>query len=441
MADKATSDSPLVQAQLDRLNAMSAGQDKLGRQRLRRLLERLGNPERRLPPVFHVAGTNGKGSVCTYLRMAMAAEGLQAHVFTSPHLVRLNERFRICNRLVDDAELAALLSDVLDAVGGDETTFFEATTAAAFLGFARHRANACVIEVGLGGRLDATNVIPGAAICGIAQLGLDHQAFLGDTLEGIAREKAGIAKAGVPLVTLDYAPGVAAAIADTAAAAGAPVLAKGNAWDAHIAQGILHYSDGQGTLVLPVPALPGVHQADNAGLAIAMLRHQQAIQVSKAALAEALSAARWPARLSRLAPGPLADLLSAGSTIWLDGAHNPAAMAAVVRHMRGEIEARQRLHIVIGLLKDKDASGVLACFERLDCTIRTVPITGHEARSAEALAELADGMRLRAASYESVSAAMHDIARECAGQAAKVLITGSLYLAGQVLRANGEIPD
>jgi len=441
MADKATSENPLVQAQLDRLRTMSAGQDKLGRSRLRRLLDRLGNPERHLPPTFHVAGTNGKGSVCAYLRTAMEAQGLRAHVFTSPHLVRLNERFRISNRLIGDAELAALLADVLDAVKGDETTFFEATTAAAFLGFARHPADACVIEVGLGGRLDATNVLAGAVACGIAQLGLDHQAFLGDSLEGIAREKAGIAKAGVPLVTLDYPPSIADAVAETAAAASAPVLAKRTAWDAQIAPGHLHYRDARGELVLPLPALPGAHQADNAGLAIAMLRHQQSVSIDETALAQGIARAHWPARLSRLAQGPLTALLPAQSTVWLDGAHNPAAMAAVIRHLRDEMHAGERLQIVMGLLKDKDARGVLACFEGLDCAIRTVPIAGYEARDAQELAEMAGQLGLQATAMNSIEGALRDIAREMDGRAGNVLITGSLYLAGQVLRANNELPD
>ncbi|MCP5388619.1 MAG: bifunctional folylpolyglutamate synthase/dihydrofolate synthase [Novosphingobium sp.] len=441
MADKATSENPLVQAQLDRLGTMSAGQDKLGRSRLRRLLDRLGNPERHLAPVFHVAGTNGKGSVCAYLRAAMEAQGLRTHVFTSPHLVRLNERFRIANRLIGDAELAALLADVLDAVNGDETTFFEATTAAAFLGFARHPADACVIEVGLGGRLDATNVMSGAAVCGIVQLGLDHQAFLGDSLEGIAHEKAGIAKAGVPLVTLDYAPSIAASVAETAAAASAPVLAKGTAWDAQIIRGHLHYRDTQGKLVLPQPALPGAHQADNAGLAIAMLRHQQAVSIDETALAQGLAAASWPARLSRLAQGPLTALLPAQSTVWLDGAHNPAAMAAVIRHLRDELRDGERLQIVMGLLKDKDAHNVLACFETVDCAIRTVPIAGYEARDAQELADMAGQLGLQATAMNSIEGALRDIARETDGRAGKVLITGSLYLAGQVLRANDEIPQ
>src|SRR3954468_9103614 len=199
MADHATSDNPAVQRQLDRLAALSPGADILGLERISALTARLGHPERGLPPVFHVAGTNGKGSTCAYLRAAFEAAGLKAHVYTSPHLVRFNERIRIAGRLIDDDLLADLLEEALDAAEGIEPSFFEATTAAAFLAFARTPADACIVEVGLGGRLDATNVIPAPAVCGIAQLGLDHQQFLGDRIEDVAAEKAGIAKKDAPL--------------------------------------------------------------------------------------------------------------------------------------------------------------------------------------------------------------------------------------------------
>ncbi|HEX8215398.1 MAG TPA: bifunctional folylpolyglutamate synthase/dihydrofolate synthase, partial [Allosphingosinicella sp.] len=199
MADHAVSDSPLVQRQLDRLASLSPGADVLGLERISTLLSRLGNPERLLPPVLHVAGTNGKGSTCAFLRAAIEAAGLTTHAYTSPHLVRFNERIRIAGKLIEDEPLAGLLAEVLEVAEGVEASFFEVTTAAAFLAFARQPADACIAEVGLGGRLDATNVIPAPAVCGISQLGLDHQSFLGRTLEGIAAEKAGIAKAGVPL--------------------------------------------------------------------------------------------------------------------------------------------------------------------------------------------------------------------------------------------------
>ena len=442
MADFATSDSPIVQAQLDRLNAMTAGQDKLGRARLRRLLKRLGNPERQMPPAFHVSGTNGKGSTCTYLRGAIAAAGLTAHAYTSPHLVRLNERIRIAGRLVSDEELAKLLSDTLDAVGDDETTFFEATTAAAFLGFARHPADACIIEVGIGGRLDATNVIPSALACGITQIGIDHQRFLGDTIEEIASEKAGIAKPGVPLVTLVYPPAIAGRFAEVAASADAPVLAKGEAWDAWTEGNSLHYRDEQGELTLPAPALPGAHQADNAGLAIAMLRHQDMLRVGPDALAEALRCAKWPGRLSRLGPGPATDLLPAGAELWLDGAHNVAAMEKVAAFMQQRLRPDGKLHVVLALLEDKDAEGVLGCFTGIDCQVLTVPISGYQCRTAADLRATARNLRLEASEAMDFTEALDAIGKQSVtGEPPVVLITGSLYLAGQVLRFNRELPD
>jgi len=438
MADHAVSDDPAVQAQLDRLNAMTPGRDVLGRSRFRRLLGRLGNPERSLPPTFHVAGTNGKGSTCTYLRGAIAAQELTAHVYTSPHLVRLNERIRVANRLVADADLAALLAEVIGAVeaGDEHTTFFEATTAAAFLAFARARADACILEVGIGGRLDATNVIPAAAACGIAQLGIDHQAFLGDKLEDIAAEKAGIAKPGTPLVTLAYPPRIAAVIEDVAAAAGAPVLAQGRDWDIWRSAGGLRFSDAQGELPLPLPALAGEHQIANAGLATAMLRAQSAVPITPAAIARGLADARWPARLARLAPGPL-TALAPKAEIWLDGAHNVAAMEGVAAFMAGRLPAGARLPVVLGLLADKDLAGVLACLSRLPCDINAVPIAGYNAHSADTISAAAQAAGLEAQAHPTVE----DAVRAISGSATIALITGSLYLAGAVLRANGELPD
>src|SRR5687768_10827510 len=241
--DRAVSSDPAVQRQLDRLADLSPGGDILGLERISALLARLGNPERLLPPVFHVAGTNGKGSTCAFLRAAIEAAGLTAHVYTSPHLVRFNERIRLAGKLVGDEALAALLEEVLDTADGIAPSFFEVTTAAAMLAFSRQEADACIVEVGLGGRHDATNVIQKPAVCGIAQLGLDHQACLGSKIEGIAAEKAGIAKPGVPLVTQYYPDRVANRIGEIAAAVGAPWYPRGGRWDAAIYQQKLHYRD------------------------------------------------------------------------------------------------------------------------------------------------------------------------------------------------------
>jgi dihydrofolate synthase/folylpolyglutamate synthase len=441
VADKASSSDPAVQAQLDRLASLSPGRDTLGLERISVLLARLGNPERALPPVLHVAGTNGKGSTCAFLRAAVEAAGLTAHVYTSPHLVRFNERIRLAGRLIENETLAVLLEETLDAAEGMPVSFFEATTAAAFFAFARTSADACIVEVGLGGRLDATNVIPAPLVCGIAQLGLDHPAFLGDRLEQIAAEKAGIAKAGVPLVTLRYPANVAARVEETAAAAGAAWLPQGGAWEAEAREDRLHYSDGWGSLVLPQPRLAGAHQAVNAALAVAMLRHQRALDLREGALRAAMGWTDWPARLQPLAPGPLQALLPKGSELWLDGAHNPAAARAVADFFRGRAPAGRPFHIVFGLLANKDADGVLRPFRGRPAMLHAVPVPGHEHHSPEALAAVARALDLSAMSAAGVEEALGWIARHAdRAQPPVVLILGSLYLAGEVLRRNLQAP-
>jgi len=441
MADRAVSDSPAVQAQLDRLAALSPGNDILGLERIAALLGRLGNPERALPPVLHVAGTNGKGSTCAFLRAAIEAAGLETHVYTSPHLVRFNERIRIGGTLIADEALAALLEETLAAADGMEISFFEATTAAAFLAFARAPAEACIVEVGLGGRLDATNVIPAPAVCGIAQLGLDHQSFLGSRIEQIAAEKAGIAKPGVPLVTQLYPQQIADTIADVADAAGAIWLPRGGTWDAAVARQQLHYRDADGTLDLPLPRLRGAHQATNAGLAVAMLRHQQAIRVPEAALKAAMGWADWPARLQRLGEGPLHALLPAASELWLDGGHNPAAARAVADWFRAHVPADRPFHIVFGLLTNKDVAGVLKPFQGRSVTFHPIPIEGHEHHATADLTRAAKESGLSAVPAGGVEEALGWIARHAdRARPPIVLVFGSLYLAGQVLRGNGQMP-
>src|SRR4051812_29545473 len=275
MADFARSAHAGVQAQLDRLSKLSPAGDRLGLERIAAVLDRLCRPQDRLPPVFHVAGTNGNGSAAAFLRAALEASGLKVHAFTSPHLVRFNERIRIAGKLVDDETLYGLLSEVLDAGEAIEPSFFEVATAAAILAFARTPADACILEVGLGGRLDATNVIERPLVTGIANLALDHQQFLGSGLTDIAAEKTGIAKSGVPLVTQFYPPGVSSRIGKIAHDKGANWLPRGGKWDAIIRQGRLLYRDERGEIDLALPRLPGRHQAMNAALAAAMLRHQE----------------------------------------------------------------------------------------------------------------------------------------------------------------------
>ena len=442
MPDFAISGHPLVQRQLDRLASLSAGGDVLGLERIAALLSRLGNPERRLAPVFHVAGTNGKGSTCAFLRAAIEAAGLSAHVYTSPHLVRFNERIRLGGKLIEDEQLAELLAETLNAAEGIGPTFFEVTTAAAFLAFSRQPADACIIEVGLGGRLDATNVIPSPAICGIAQLGLDHQSFLGSRIEGIAAEKAGIAKAGVPLVTQHYPDKIGNRIGEVAAAADAVWLPRGGKWDAAAYQQKLHYRDDAGKFDLPLPRLQGAHQALNAGLAIAMLRHQNAIDVREPAMRAAMGWTEWPARLQKLSAGPLQALLPAGAELWLDGGHNPAAARAIADFFRGHVPAGRPFHMVFGLLENKDAAGVLKPFRNRAITLHSIPVPGHAHHSPADLAGAALEAGLKAVPADGVEDALGWIGRHAdRSQPPIVLILGSLYLAGEVLRKNNQAPS
>ena len=430
MKDFAASEDPAVQAQLNRLAALSLPQGRLGLEVIRQLLALLGDPQKRLPPTFHVAGTNGKGSTCAYLRAMLEAEGLTVHAAIKPHLVRYNERIRIAGQLISDAELAALLKEVLDIGEALGPSFFEVTTAATFLAFARHPADACVIEVGLGGRFDATNVLEHPAACGIATLGIDHEAFLlvpeddvpEDPMRRIAFEKAGIARPGSPLVTQSYAEEVEAEIVLRAGLAGAPLHMRGRDWWAEVGEGIA-YRDRHGELSLPLPQLPGRHQGDNAALAVAMLRHQDRVTVSPAAMAAGIRSARWSARLQRLGEGPL-TALAPGREVWLDGGHNADAGLAIGRHFAG-----QRLHLVIGMLANRYPAAIIDPLEGRLASVTAVPIEGSESHGAEAFP---------GAFWASDVA---DALRGLPDDGLPVLIAGSLYLAGKVLAANGEIPD
>ena len=438
MPDHARSSDPAVQAQLDRLAQLSPGRDILGLERITALLARLGDPQHELPPVLHVAGTNGKGSTCAFLRAALEADGKSVHVFTSPHLVRFNERIRINGKLISDANLAGLLARVLDRAGDVGASFFEVTTAAAFLAFAENAADACIVEVGLGGRLDATNVIPSPVVCGVAQLGLDHQAFLGSTLVEIAREKAGISKAGAPLVTMKYPSHIAQVVDAAANQAEASWFAMGRQWDAAVYRDKLHYRDEQGRLELALPRLPGPHQPMNAALATAMLRHQQAMVISESALRAAPLWAQWPARLQRLENGPLISQAPAGAELWLDGGHNPAAGEALARHFQALLPPRQGLHLVLGMLANKDPKGFLEPLKPFLASLRAVPVPGHEHHEPSMLADLASGWGIAGSAHDNVAKALSVPLEE---QKPVILIAGSLYLAGEVLRENEQLPD
>lgn len=438
MPDHARSADPAVQAQLDRLAQLSPGRDILGLERITALLDRLGNPHHALPPVFHVAGTNGKGSTCAFLRAALEADGKSVHVFTSPHLVRFNERIRLNGKLIEDAPLAYHLGRVLDVADGIAPSFFEVTTAAAFLAFAEHPAEACVIEVGLGGRLDATNVIPAPAVCGVAQLGIDHQSFLGETLVEIAGEKAGIAKAAAPLVTMKYATHIGDIMQAATACVGAPWIAMGRDWDAAVYRERLHYRDEQGRIETPLPRLPGPHQPMNAALAFAMLRHQTALAISESALKAAPLWAHWPARLQRLETGPLTALLPGGARVWLDGGHNPAAGEALAQHFRHTLAVGDKVNLVLGMLANKDPVGFLTPLRPFIQSLHAVPVPEHEYQSPVNLAALAEEWGIAGTVHADVAAALLAIAQQ---DDPAVLIAGSLYLAGEVLRDNGQIPD
>jgi dihydrofolate synthase / folylpolyglutamate synthase len=443
--DTATSTNPAVQTQLDRLWSLSPGADVLGLERITVLLDRLGNPHHRLPPVIHVAGTNGKGSTCAFLRSAIEASGLTAHVYTSPHLVRFNERIRLAGQLITDAALAALLEEVLDHAADLTASFFEVTTAAAFLAFSRTPADACIIEVGLGGRLDATNVLPNPIVTGIAQLGIDHQSFLGDTLEEIAGEKAGIAKPGVPLVTMRYDPLIAERVATIARAAGADPLPAGGDWRFTAAPDRLYYRDADGAIETPLPRMAGPHQPENLALAIALLRHQSALTIPPAAYRIAAETTHWPARLQRLHPGPLLDLLPSGSQLWLDGGHNPAAAHAIAAALDAIAHpgiGRSEVHLVLGMLANKDPAGLLAPFARLATTLHAVPVPNHDHHAPAALAATAHALGIAAHTSADIAGALRDIATIAdPAEPPIVLILGSLYLAGAVLSANHEPPD
>ena len=435
MRDFAISDNPRVQAQLDRLGALSLPQGRIGLEVIHALLDRLGNPQAALPPVFHVAGTNGKGSTCAYLRAMLEAQGLTVHAATKPHLVRYNERLRIAGKLVDDELLADLLQEVLDLGADLAPSFFEVTTAATFLAFHRFPADVCVIEVGLGGRFDATNVLDEQAACGIATLGIDHEAFLLAPEEGvptvplcrIAFEKAGIARPGVPLVTQAYPADVTRTVIEHAMRVGAKTALRDLDWFAHVGDAI-QYRDRQGELTLPLPTLAGTHQADNAALAVAMLRHQSHVTVSPEAMAAGIRAARWPARLQLLGEGPL-TALAPGRKVWLDGGHNVDAGLAIARHFAGTAP----FHLITGMLSSKDPAAIVAPLRGKLLSLSVVPAPGHEAHAPKDFAAHSD---LPVRPFADVSAALAALPPQ-----GDVLIAGSLYLAGEVLRLNAEFPD
>ncbi len=408
------------------------------------LLERLGNPQRKVPPVIHVTGTNGKGSTIAFLRAMLEAAGKRVHVYTSPYLVRVNENFRLGGPgggvLVSDAELADALAECKTANGDTPITLFELETAAAFVLFARHPADMLLLEVGLGGRLDATNVIDRPLASIVTPVSMDHAEFLGDTLEKIAGEKAGIFRKGVPAVIAPQTSAISAVLERHAEKARAPLHVAGQHWHANVENGRLVYSDEQGLFDLPPPKLFGRHQFDNAGTAIAALR-AAGVRVPIKAVEQGLMRAEWPARLQRLATGPLAALAPAGAEIWLDGGHNADGGRAIAAAL-GDLEERvsRPLVLVVGMLANKDRDGFLRNFTGLVRRVFGVRINRENGAPAGDIAAAAQSAGMPADAAESIEDALAAIARLGFDPSPRILITGSLYLAGEVLAANGTAP-
>lgn len=412
----------------------------LSLERMWRILARLGNPQEKLPPALHVAGTNGKGSTVTYLRSAMEAAGLSVHCYTSPHLVKFHERIRLGRtgggELIAEDELTALLEECESANGGEPITFFEITTAAAFLAFARHPADYLVLEVGLGGRLDATNVIARPALSIITTIDYDHQQYLGNTLTEIAREKAGILKRDVAAVIAPQPDEAREEIERCARSLRAPLLIANQDWQVYEQHGRLVYQDESGLLDLPLPQLPGRHQIDNAGTAIAALRSLDDARIGESHIAQGLKTAAWPARMQRLGPGGLWSFIPKESELWLDGGHNPSAGRALARAFSELNERVSRpLVLIWGMLNTKAADDFIAPFSGIAHRVVTLTIPEEEnAVQARDLAETARRHSLSAETADSLEDALKQAAHIT--PAPRILIVGSLYLAGRVLASH-----
>ena len=413
----------------ERLRARHPQRIDLSLDRMRVLCAALGDPQHRLPPVIHVAGTNGKGSTVAFLRAIAEAAGLKVHVYSSPHLVRFNERIRLAGDLISDAALNAIL-DRIEAVAG-EATVFESTTAAAFVAMSETPADLAIIEVGLGGVLDATNVIERPLLSLITPVDLDHAEFLGTSLRGVAVEKAGILKPGARGLIARQSEEAMAAIEVAALAAGAPLTVMGVDFDAWAERGGMAYQDQDRFLDLPAPALAGPHQIDNAGLAVAAALE---LDLPEAAITRGLTTVRWPARMQRLTEGPFGEAArAADAELWLDGGHNPhAARALALTLAARQARAPRPTALIVGILGNKDAGGFFEALKGSDATVFTVGFEGASAEP-EALAAVARGHGLGATAARTVEQALAQALRLGAG---RVVICGSLYLAGEVLGAS-----
>lgn len=405
------------------------------------VLSALGDPHLKMPPIIHVAGTNGKGSTVAFLRAMAKAQGLRAHVYISPHLVRFNERITIAGEPIGDDALAEVLQQVSLANNGKPLTFFEATTAAAYLAFSQTPADIAIIEVGLGGRFDATNVIT-PAVSVITPIDYDHAEFLGRDLAKIAREKAGIMKRHRPVISGPQTDLVDAVLRAESQKAGAPITVWGEDFRAYQLHGKLIFEDDNQLLDLPLPALLGAHQVQNAGTAIAAAK---VMMISEQAIAKGLTEAVWPARMQSLTQGPLADMArDAGAELWLDGGHNPQAGRAIATVM-ADLEAKDSrpLVLVMGILANKNAGGYLDAFEGLAASVIALEIDGHTSLAPETLSELASARNMNAQIAQNLIEALQRAintgkalsrqTKEEPERAPRILICGSLYLAGQVL--------
>jgi dihydrofolate synthase/folylpolyglutamate synthase len=437
--------SPLDEL-IARLSALHPKRIDLGLERMQRLLERLDHPERKLPPVIHIAGTNGKGSTLAYLRAILEAAGLRVHAYTSPYLVRINESFRLGRMgggvLVGDDELQNALAHCERVNAGAPLTFFEAKTAAAFYLFAQHPADVLLLEVGLGGRLDSTNVIEAPLATVIAPISMDHIEFLGDTLTSIAGEKAAIIRRGVPVITAEQPVEALAVIEARANRMRAPLHAAGEGWHVGVERGRLVYQDDRGLMDLAAPKLFGRHQFDNAGLAIATLRAIETLNIPSAAFEAGIVNAEWPARMQRLSSGALLEQAPRGCEIWLDGGHN-AEGGRVVAAALGDLEERvsRPLVVIAGMMANKDADAFLANFAGLTRHIIAVEIPHQDnAMPPDRLADAARSLGMRVEIAEGVEAALRALKRLAYDVPPRILITGSLYLAGHVLSLNGTPP-
>ncbi len=405
----------------------------LSLERMERLLARLGNPERKLPPIIHIAGTNGKGSTLAFMRAMMEAAGLKVHAYVSPHLVRFHERIRISGELIVESDLVALLEECEAANGTEPITFFEITTAAAFLAFARMPADYLLLEVGLGGRLDATNVVTQPAVSVITSIGLDHQQYLGETIEEIAREKAGILKHGCVGVLGANSPEVRNEIERVAAHVGVPLKISGQEWQAYAQHGRVVFQDEDGLLDLPMPALAGLYQIDNAGNAIAALRVLDDERITEYAIAEGLRKVTWPARMQNLGDGLLRNFVTQGTEVWLDGGHNGPAGPVVAQALRDVAKCGPKPVVLIwGMLNTKNPGAFIMNFKGLADEVICLAIPDEvNAISANELADVAKRNGLRCSAAHSIPKALE---HACASHPApRILICGSLYLAGHVL--------